>query len=484
MTYVVHFPYNWPEKMPKHSQLTDDAQKLGKTGEDILTAYDDAATQWGGLPSALTVEGDEKLFMAFTTNVAPYADTVNTSLTETKKALKDFAGEVEGFKPRWQNLKSEVATYNALEAEPDVDADKVDGVSYRTYTESNDLSQRLMEARDDYVAMVGRCVTAIENADPSLDPLYTNSGLKGFLEGTKKQWNRARTTLQVGAGFNGHDGKIGFKFNADSPVPTSITEVMRGRIPKWLPEDVKTKLESYLPENPARYQVAPDGSVMRYANGDPIPAFVSWSDRFRRSSVGQLMKDKFNWRLRGVTDATGTKTRFQLNTNIRMPGWAQRGSRGLRKVEGAVKKIEGNKYVKGAGKVFGVAEAIGGYADGYAEGYNNSLRDHPDRTPGEHQREAATSSAVRGTTEVVTQVAFGVGGRAIGTAIGGPVGGFVGGIVGDYVGGKVAPHAADIVDAFRTGGWEGGVDEIKEKGEAFVDGAKDLAKKADPRNWF
>lgn len=484
MTFKVSFPDNWPEKMPKHEALADNAQALGKKGKTILTTYDDAVAQWQGLPAAVTVEGDEKLFMAFTTNVAPYADTINTSLNETKKALKEFSTGVETFKPRWENLKSEVADYNALDAEPGDDDDKVAGTSYRTTSDSIDLNRRLIEARDDYVALVQTCVIGIQNADPSRDPIWKDSGLKGFLDGTKTHWNRARKALQVGAGFNGYDGKVGFKFNADSPAPTSITEVMRGRIPKWLPEDVKTKLEGYLPENPARYQLAPDGSVMRYPNGTPIPAFVAWSDRFRRSSVGQLMKNKLNWRLRGVTDATGTKTRIQLNTNIRMPGWAQRGSSGLRKLEGAVKKIEGNKYVKGAGKVLGVVDAVGGYVDGYTEGYNNSLRDNPDWTPEQHEQEARTSSAVRGTTEVVTKVAFSAGGRALGTALGGPVGGFVGGIVGDYVGGKVAPHVADVVDAFRTGGLSGGVDEIKEKGEAVVEGVKDLAKKADPRSWF
>ncbi|GAB3753098.1 hypothetical protein GCM10027591_01380 [Zhihengliuella somnathii] len=504
MTYIVEFPSGWPEKLPNSDDLGTAAEDLGKKGKKLTEVYDATVTQWGALPSSLTVKNDQHLFEAFTVNVAPYADTVNTSLSDTKTALKDFASGVEEFKTRWTSLKEEVATYNALDAQPVDVEDRVDGTSYRTFSDSYDLSQRLITARDDYKTLVDTCVDAIKAADPSMDPVWTDSGTKAFIDGVKNQWNVARTTLdQIGA-FRDMDGKLNFKFSTEGGQPTSVSEVLRGKFPDWLPEGVQEKLDQYLPDNPERFKRLPDGTIARYANGDPIPAYSTWSQGLRPMS--EWFKDKFpgktpGWldemRVRGMIDPTGANVGL-VSTGFTMPGWLKGGSDRARKVTDLLDKAGKNPVVRNAGRVLGVADFGLTYYDSYTENYNETLRENPDWTPEQVRNEAVTSAAIVGTAENAGKIAGAVVGRGAGAAIGqaiipipgvgAAVGGFVGGIIGEQVGGFVGKHVGEFINDWRTDGFSGAVDGVKDKVSDAVDSVKDtaskVASKLNPGNWF
>lgn len=504
MTFIVAFPSDWPEELPSHDDLATAAEDLGKKGKKPVDVYDDTVTKWSALPQSLTVKNDHQLFEAFTVNVAPYADTVNTSLGDTKTALKDFAKGVEDFKPRWTALKEEVKTYNALDAEP-VDAEeRVEGTSYRTYADSADLNQRLITARDDYKSLVQVCVDSIRAADPSQDPVWQGSSPREFIDGVKQHWNAARLTLnQIGA-FRDLDGKLNYKFKLGGDQPTSVSEVLRGKFPQWLPERVHDKLKQYLPDNPARFKRLPDGTIARYANGDPIPAYSTWSEGLRPMS--NWFKDKFpgktpGWledmRVRGMIDPTGANVGL-VSTGLTMPGWLKGGSDRARKVTDFLDKANKNPWVRTGGKLLGAADFGLTYYDSYTENYNETLREHPDWTPDQVRDEALTSAAIVGTAENTGKVAGALVGRGAGAAIGqaiipipgvgAAVGGFVGGIIGEQVGGFVGKHVGEFINDWRTDGLSGAVDGVKDKVSDAVDNVKDtaskVASKLNPGNWF
>lgn len=473
MNDIVTFPSHWPEKVGDGSTLSTAATDLAKPGKTIRTAVEGAGKTWGRLEGNLDFADCGKVKTAITDSVVPYADLVQSSISDLEKAFGTLAGHLETFKPKWTDLKKEVSTYNNLKSQPSDEDDREDGVDYRTPGKTADLQRRVNNAADEYKSYIDDCVKAIDKADPSSDPTWAGSDANAFIAGAKKHWTEGRKAIQAMAAFRSVDGKVGFRWSMTNPAPKNLSQYLNGKVPWWMPEEARKRWLDKFPEGKSGVSYGTGSLVDKLK----LRGYFNNADPNMDSFKGTIAAD--GQKLSLYYGAAGTK----------MPGWADKASKKLHafdhKLTKGLESLGKNKWVKGGGAALAVLDTVSTYKSSYANAYNETMREHPDWSEDKIKKEAVTSAAIEGTGENVGKVAGGMAGRAVGAAagaalipvIGGPIGGFVGGIIGEKVGGFIGKEVGSFINDWRQEGFGGAVDNVKDKA---VDTVKNIGSALNP----
>jgi len=473
VTDVVLFPPDWPEKVGDGTALSTAATDLGKPGQTIRTTVEETGKTWGRLEGNMDFPDSGTVKSAIADNVVPYADLVQSSLSDLEKAFGTLAGQLETFKPKWTSLKKEVKAYNLLRSQPSDEDDREEGVEYRTPGKAADLQRRVDNAASEYKGYIDDCVKAIGNADPSADPSWAGSGTTAFIAGAKKHWSNSRKAIQGMGAFRSVDGKVGFRWSMTNPAPKNLSQYLNGKAPWWMPEEAKQRWKTAFPEGKSSVSYG-TGSLMDKLK---LRGYFNNADPNMDSFKGTIAADGHKLSL--YFGAAGTK----------MPGWADNATKKLRAFDQKITKgldtLAKNKWVKGGGAALAILDTVSTYKSSYATAYNETLREHPDWSEDQVKNEAVTSAAIEGTAENVGKVAGGMAGRAVGAAagaalipvIGGPIGGFVGGIIGEKVGGFIGKEVGSFINDWRQEGFGGAVDNVKDKA---VDTVKNIGSALNP----
>lgn len=473
MIDTVIFPAHWPEKVGDGAALSTAATDLGKRAQTVRSAVENTGKTWNGLEGNMDFPASGTVKSAIADNVVPYADLVQSSLSDLEKAFGSLAGQLESFKPTWKKLKEEVKTYNALTSQPSDEDDRQNGVEYRTSGKAADLQLRVNNAADEYVGYIDDCVNAIDKADPSSDPTWAGSGTTAFIASAKKYWSNSRKAVQGMGAFRSVDGKVGFRWSMTNPAPKNLSQYLNGKAPWWMPEEAKARWKAKFPAGTSHTTFGVGSLVDKLK----LKGFFNNADPNMDSFKGIIAAD--GQKLSLYFGAAGTK----------MPGWADNATKKLRafdqKLTKNLKSLSKNKWVKGGGAALVVLDTVSTYKGSYATAYNETLREHPDWPEDKVKTEAVTSAAIIGTSETAGKLAGGMAGRAAGAAlgaafipvIGGPIGGFVGGIIGEKVGGFIGKEVGTFINDWRQEGFGDAVDKVKDKA---VDTVKDVASKLNP----
>lgn len=464
--------------MPDPDALTTDAEAFGKNAPAVTTAYDNTVGQWNPLTGQMAFPDSDMVFSGLENNVVPYADMLQTGVTEMAGALGTFAESVRGFKTTWTGLRAEVAAFNKLPVKPMVEAEVDESITYLTDAGRSDIVLRLSEATSEYRGYVDACVASIESANQALNPNWEGSTTQQFLAQTKKTWTNSRNYLDTAGRFSKRGERWTFKGSAkDSSTPAAF---LRGKIPDIVadpllgeaPKGKLTNTSKPFANNP----VLGKYSDKVFDNNDPRKfSLISGVDNVGGRAAFMIGLPKFElpkWTKKGLPGAA-TKTLSKVGNSA---------LNGLHKADKFVSKLEKSKVMKFGGPALGALDAGMTYKDEFSKGYNESLREHPEWTPGQHSAEAVKDAAIVGTAETTGKVVGGVAGRTAGAAIGqaiipipgvgAAIGGFAGGIAGEWIGGKVGGAVGGFINDWREDGFSGAIGDAKENVGQAVDNVK------------
>ncbi|WP_417233873.1 hypothetical protein [Arthrobacter sp.] len=462
--YDIELPFDFPTKLPDSDTLTSDAKAFGKNAKTITTTYDNTSKQWSPISGQMTFPNSGTVLAGLENNVAPYADILQTGITEMAGALTTFAESVRGFKTRWTDLKAEVVAFNKLPVKPMVEEDVDENTTYRTESNRTDIIIRLQQAASDYRGYVDTCVNSIESANQALNPNWEGSTTQQFLAQTKKTWGNSRDYLKKAGSISKRGGRWTFKGSMKSSATPAA--FLRGKVPDFIADPVLGEAPKGKLTNTSK-PFANNPILGKYFdkivdNNDPKKfSFISGVDNVGGRAAFMIGLPKFElpkWTKKGIPGAV-TKT-------LSKAGNKSLGA--LQKADKLAEKLEKSKVMKFGGPALGVLDAGMTYKDEFSKGYNASLQEHPDWTPGQHKAEAVKDAAIVGTAETAGKIAGGVVGRSAGAVIGqaiipipgvgAAIGGFAGGIAGEWIGGKVGGAVGGFINDIREGGMNGALD--------------------------
>ena len=516
---TVSFTSYLPRVLPAGDSIKDAAGDYATYAEFMDTTYVETNNHWGGLSEVMTIpeEQSTSVMLALRDHVEPLGAALNQGLTDLKTAIDAFGSSMSDFKGTYDALKTRVREFNALPAAPYTSAQKAEATSEglilpatRTAEARAELVSDLQTARDNYQGYVDTCVSAIDDASPTI----TKDGPKKLADNIaliKKSYGLATTWVDRGASFVGAgEGRLRFIWKSDAKT---LSNFIHEGVPGWKNvHDPKHWMSKYLPDS-FKNRI-PD--IKTFQNGEYGQAMDAWyAKRIQNMSftahqyqvglimampapikgaLGKLKNTKAGrfLSLNSITQHNG-KWRVEINVGNKQTKVPERIRKHTKTFDNAKKhldKIGESKIVKGAGRGLGVLDVGATYFESYGENYNEELRSDPTASEAELRERAMKSAAVEGTMENVGKVAGGVVGRAAGAAVGqalipipgvgAAVGGFVGGIAGEWVGGKLGKGVGEFVNDWRQGGASKALGDageaLKNVGSTAVEGIKDVSK--------
>lgn len=454
-----------PDKLPDTGTIDTRAAAVRKVGTQSKDIRDDVQSDWSGLDAVFESPHQDKVFSAVTTVMSPYIDAVGTVTDDTATALEDFSSAISNLKSRYDAVKEQASTHNALEGD-----DRPDDY----WTANGEIQREINAVAGLYDDAVKTCADKISKLNPLFgDAAKTAGTVNGYSGHAKNALEALGLTV---SSLEFRNGKLFFKFNSDAndfkakgmPGRFSIKE---GTLRKLgVPNSYIERLaESQKATGPER--VSKNAGTAMLHNLDP------------KTPLGALVA-KYPWLKNTKFSVHGQKV--ELKVQLTRGSGSHQGGRHARtgpvKLPKALDKV--NKFANGpAGKLLNVVGAGVTFAGTYTEGYNDSLLRNPDMSPAEHRAEAAKDAAVVTASEQVGTVVGTAVGRGVGAAVGqaiipipgvgAAVGGFVGGLAGGWLGGTVGNAIGSTINDIRHG-------DIGSVGEAVMDTGKKVLSSLNP----
>lgn len=454
-----------PDKLPNTATIDTRAAAVRKVGTQSSDIRDDVQGHWSGLSAVFESPHQDKVFSAVTTVMSPYIDAVGTITDDTATALEDFSTAIAGIKARYDAVKEQAATHNALEGD-----DRPDDY----WTKNADIQAEINAVGGLYDDAVKTCADTISKLNPMYGDTANNVGT-AYGAATTYALPALKALGLTASSLSFRNGQLHFKFNSDAnsfkqrglPGRFSIKEGTLKRL--GVPNSYIERLVDS--QAPSGERVSKNAGQAMLRDLDP------------KSALGGLVA-KYPWLKNTKFSVHGQ--RVELKVQLTRGAGSHRGGSHARtgpvKLPKALDKI--NKFANGpAGKLLTVVGAGTTFAGTYTDGYNDSLIRNPEMSPDEHKTEAVKDAAiVTGAEQVGSVVGTAVGrgaGAAIGQAIipipgvGAAVGGFLGGLAGGYVGGVVGNAIGSTINDIRHG-------DIGSVGEAVADTGKKVLSSLNP----
>jgi hypothetical protein len=518
---AVSFTHFLPDTLPDGEAVKTAAGKFETHRDTMDTAYTDTLEKWGEIsdPEVFVIPEPnlQTTITAFRDNIEPLGTAVCDGLLALKDAMDAYGESLIGFESTHSSLKERVNSFNAL---PDnqysgqqiSEATEAGTILPATRTPSgrSTLVADLQTAKETYRGYVDTCVSAIEDATPTV----VRDGPRNIADNIallKKSYNLATTWVDRGASFVGAGhGRMRFIWKADA---RTLSDFIHEGVPGWKSVHDSTSLTHKFLPNWFKNRI-PDSS--QFADMTAVKALDTWyesrigkmttaTDKYTAGLMAALptvvmdQLDKIKNSKAGRFIAVNRvkkhngKWRVEFNVGNKQSQIPERIRAQMGKFDDAKKfldKIGENKFVKYGGKALGALDIGATYYESYGNNYNEALRENPNASVGALRHDAAVSTAIEGTAENTGKVVGGVIGRSAGAAIGqalipipgvgAAVGGFVGGVVGDYVGGKVGAGVGEFINDWRQGGADKAFGDagkaIGNAGESVVEGVKDIGK--------
>lgn len=194
-----------PERLPTPGTIGNGASALRGAAKNLRGHYDDALNSWHTLAGHYTAPEQHELLAAPGEKVEPLVTLHGEILEGAASGLEAFAEDIESLRPRYDAVKSQVATFNTATETQGDDAD----ASARLGAQRTDLAAEIAAVARLYDNAVEACVATLGRLDPTL-PQSGGGGWFGALStgsaaiGTVKGWaGRAKSFSSVVAGNAG-----------------------------------------------------------------------------------------------------------------------------------------------------------------------------------------------------------------------------------------------------------------------------------------
>ncbi|RZU63491.1 hypothetical protein [Zhihengliuella halotolerans] len=461
---------NLPEKLPASAGITQAASRIRSLGGSVESIYTDVDSEWKNITDHFKTTHDQQILGAPAKVMHPSVEAFKGTMDGVADALDDFESAVDGLRSRYNDVKSDARTHNAIPV-----ADQSDSHS----SDENTLQERVDSVANDYDAAVSTCSSAIRNLNPAYlleghDPSELHEiNVPAYLFPLLGVAPRSgAATNAVVSQLSYKNGKLNFTFNTqNNPFMTQRGMPERYNISERslralsVPESYVERMMRASGVDPERLSSNKTREMLRNL---PEQSALGWLVRkyphLKSSSMSVNGRDvRLNIRLSAGNGTPPTNTRAPF----RLPPGANKAMNALDKFGKVLTPLD-----------YGVT-----FYGSFSEGYNDSLERNPDGTMEEHVRAATVDATVVTSSKAAGEIAGTIAGRAggaalgqvlipipgVGAAVGGFVGGWAGGVVGSWAGEKVGGLINDLRHSEFA---SDAVSAVKDVGSAAVDTGK------------